>query len=337
MLRVPDEGNSKDGSKYDAVRFMRHGGPAYSKFWQQQRSESITSQCDFDPLQMVLDWSREEDAADSYRFQYHCMVYVKVEALNVDKWRLDILRTMGGKTHVQCTCNNFPLLIQPHQKDKEIRKKCVKCQRPEYVACCNEECRLRLCKNCFDEYPTHFTTFLDPNGNTRQRHETNDASNEDSDSIQSEGQSLPDDYDPLQEECERMNREEEIERITREEEIERMLASEEDDDDLIEPHEPGGEENEQSEEVLENENVADEAELYGLPALPDDDDSETDNFINDNVTRMMEEGGTLMTYADIDASHEQSPDNIDLSSGFLTTQAGDLPPDIEDRHGMDRV
>ena len=44
-----------------------------------------------------------------------------------------------------------------------------------------------------------------------------------------------------------------------------------------------------------------------------------------------------MTYADIDASHEQSADNIDLSSGYMTTQAGDLPTDIEDRHGMDRV
>ena len=331
LLRVPDEGNCNDGSKYEAVRFMRHGGPAYSKFWQQQRSQSITSQCDFDPLQMVLDWSREEDADDSYRFQYHSMVYVKVEAFNVDKFRLDILRTMGGKTHVQCTCNNFPLLIQPHQKDKEIRKKCVKCNRFEYVACCNEECRLRLCKTCFDEYPTHFTTFLNPNGNTQQRHETNDASNGDCDSIHNnEDPSLSDDYDPLQEEIERLAREEEIERMTREEEN----ASDDEEDDLIEPHEPQDEENEESED-----HVADEAELYGLSGLPDDDDndSETDNFINDNVNRITEEGEALMTYADIDASHEQSADNIDLSSGYMTTQAGDLPTDIEDRHGMDRV
>ena len=331
LLRVSDAGRSNDGSKYEAVRYMRHGGPAYSKFWQQQRSESITSQCVFDPLKMILDMSKEEDAADSYRLQHHCMVYVKVEAFNVDKFRLDILRTMGGKTHVQCTCNNFPLLVQPHQKDKAIRKKCVKCNRFEYVACCNNECRLRLCKTCFDKYPTHFTTFLNPNGNTQQRHETNDASNGDCDSIHnSEDSSLPDDYDPLQEEIERLAREEEIERTAREEES----ASDDEEDDLIEPHEPQDEENQESEY-----HVADEAELYGLSGLPDDDDndSETDDFINDNVNRMAEEGGALMTYADIDTSREQSADNIDFSSGYMTTQAGDLPTDIEDRHGMDRV
>ena len=108
LLRV-EEFYNRDGSKFESIRYMQHGGH-YCKWWKQERSDSIVIQCWIDPVEHLYEYSHNENIADEYHFLQHCLVYVKIEEPNINKFRLEILRSLGGNCHVQCTCNNFPLI-----------------------------------------------------------------------------------------------------------------------------------------------------------------------------------------------------------------------------------
>jgi hypothetical protein len=88
------------------------------------------------------------------------MVYVKEEDLDVDEWRLKILQSYGGKTHVQCSCNSFPLI--PSRKEKGQKKTCMKCHRLEAMQCLDNSCSVRLCGKCYKGLPTNNVTTLSP-------------------------------------------------------------------------------------------------------------------------------------------------------------------------------
>ena len=66
--------------------------------------------CVSDPVQYIYDCNRDTDMADECHFLQHVLVFVKVEEPNIDKFRLEILCSLGGKVHVQCNCSNFPLV-----------------------------------------------------------------------------------------------------------------------------------------------------------------------------------------------------------------------------------
>ena len=68
------------------------------------------------------------------------MVYVKEQSPDVDKWRLAILGSFGGKVNVQCMVHQFPLI--PAKGKEEKKKGCSKCHRKESFICCNINCPL---------------------------------------------------------------------------------------------------------------------------------------------------------------------------------------------------
>ena len=49
LLRV-EEFYNRDGSKFESIRYMQHGGH-YSKWWKQEQSDAIFIQCSIDPVQ----------------------------------------------------------------------------------------------------------------------------------------------------------------------------------------------------------------------------------------------------------------------------------------------
>ena len=61
------------------------------------------------------------------------MVYVKEQSPDVDKWRLAILGSFGGKVNVQCMVHQFPLI--PAKGKEEKKKGCSKCHRKELFIC----------------------------------------------------------------------------------------------------------------------------------------------------------------------------------------------------------
>ncbi len=72
----------------------------------------------------------------------------------------DFFRCMGGKTHVICRCNNMPFI--PTNTWREVKRKCIKCNRLESFVCCSSLCSAHLCKKCYDACPINDVTTIDP-------------------------------------------------------------------------------------------------------------------------------------------------------------------------------
>ena len=76
----------------------------------------------------------------------HVMVYVCEQNPNVDKWKLEIFSSLGGKRHLFCKCSQFPLI--PSKRPREKKTKCVMCaKRLETYVCCNDTCHIALCRS----------------------------------------------------------------------------------------------------------------------------------------------------------------------------------------------
>ena len=92
-------------------------------------------------------------------------VYVKVQDSQTSQYKLDFFLSLGGQTHVFCSCNTFPLRISGRlQKDKRL---CMQagCTGKERIICSNNSCNLRICRQYFDGLSmTTATTFSPMSG-----------------------------------------------------------------------------------------------------------------------------------------------------------------------------
>ncbi len=86
-------------------------------------------------------------------------VYVKRNSF-INNWQQIFFRCMGGKTHVICQCNNMPFI--PTNTQREVKQKCIKCNRLESFVCCSSSYSARLCKKCYDACPINDVTTIDP-------------------------------------------------------------------------------------------------------------------------------------------------------------------------------
>ena len=68
-----------------------------------------------------------------------------------------------------------------------------------------------------------------------------------------------------------------------------------------------------------------------------DDSSDDDHKDDDNNSVNFPTVGNYMTYNDTDASQDVTPDNVDPVSGFMTTNAGDIPCTIDQDPSVDQV
>jgi hypothetical protein len=67
---------------------------------------------------------------------------------------------MVGKTHVICQCNNIPFI--PTNTWREVKQKCIKCNRLESFVCCSSSCSACKCKKCYDACPINDVPTIDP-------------------------------------------------------------------------------------------------------------------------------------------------------------------------------
>lgn len=104
ILRA-DPNNVRNCNTFDSIRYMRHGG-FYKNWWKQERSNKFVTRCKHNRLSEIF-FDMEHDESNSSHFVQHILIYVKEENTDVDQWKLKILKSMGGKTHVQCECNDF--------------------------------------------------------------------------------------------------------------------------------------------------------------------------------------------------------------------------------------
>jgi predicted GIY-YIG superfamily endonuclease len=262
--------NRRSPSKYDAIRYMRHGR-GFSSFWKQERKDYIVTQCidGEDIFHELQDYSIDDDV---YFHQCVC-VYVRVDDTDIDVWRSKFFESMGGKSHVECLCCHFPLI--PSNKTRTSKSKCNMqhflrdgtqhqnpysgCKKPESFMCSNIRCRTSVCSRCYNALPTDSLTTIIPPSDESNR---NNAADDDS----------------------------------RDDEME------------VDQDDTG------REMLFEEEGGSDEGSI----------DSEGIN--DENVEAMME---NFIVYTQQDTTLDLTEDNRTTNEGFCTTNAGDVPVNIE--------
>ena len=99
-------------------------------------------------------------------------------------WKNKFFESMGGKSHIRCQCNAFPLI--PSNKKKTDKLHCnasayfdsnnahiqhvpsSNCNYPESYVCSNIHCRLRICNRCYRKFSTDCITTFIPDTNTNR-------------------------------------------------------------------------------------------------------------------------------------------------------------------------
>ncbi len=210
---------------------------------------------------------------------------------------------MGGQVHVRCACNEFPLI--PTNARKDSKQKCHWCHRVELFVCCNTKCNLCLCSRCYRDQQTDVITIIDPTFEVDDDNNPGDPSRDEGDDVASQGN----------DDNEREN----------------------DDgyNDGVIHEEDSGKQNKTAQDESEENQEEEEEDIDPVPPQDEEEDlSNTPDWSLDDDPRS---GDGLITYTDIDESHDQTEDNIDLNEEYFTTQAGDYPVSIEHHPYMDQV
>ena len=311
-----------NGSRFEAIRYIRHGGH-YSSWWRQERSDKVVTQCNHNVVESLINDAQYNESDPPYFYQ-HVLVYIKTTTPDVDQWRLQMFKSLGGKIFVQCQCNQFPLIptnIRPEKKEKCFK---LGCRRKEYYVCTNLDCPVRLCKTHYNTYPTNTFTTIDPDECSLRQGQNVDGSDDAGEGGDNEGDgehcdesdsdSNDEDWIPSLVPCDNDS----------DFDYSWIDDSDDDDDDSSELYGDGREGDQDELEFGEDDAVDSD---YDNSYNGDEDDDEDENATHND----------FVTYNDIDASQDQSEDNIDRDSGFFTTQAGDLPTIIEQDPFRDRV
>ncbi len=89
------------------------------------------------------------------------VVYVKIDSPQMDQYKLDFFSSIGGQTHVWCSCTGFPLIkLGTYWKDK---RKCMQltCVGRGLI-CSNNACTSCICRKCFEGFPISSVATINP-------------------------------------------------------------------------------------------------------------------------------------------------------------------------------
>ena len=129
-----------DQNKWDGELFTRHGG-YFSRWFHQKRNSKMTTQ--------VVTKTPSLSGDEVYLF-----VYVCDEGTELTKVREEFLRNIGGQSHVRCHSHSMPLI-----RSTESSLKC-KCGRRSYLRCSTFECKVNICRQCFEKVDREDTYHL---------------------------------------------------------------------------------------------------------------------------------------------------------------------------------
>ena len=124
--------------------FSRHGD-SFTGWWFTSRGEELH-------LQSV----REPSLEPSRRYT---IVYVRLDHLNLEATRNELLVLQGGQSHVQCGTHKMPLIRSRGER------KCSICKRWKEHLCCNHPfCLTNICKKCFHTKDESIINFISHQG-----------------------------------------------------------------------------------------------------------------------------------------------------------------------------
>ena len=122
--------------KYHAYTYSRHGG-CHTKWWFQERKNLLSL-----PIQV-------DDAPVLKPNAEHTAVYIRCQNNTLTDISKELLRYIGGQTHIICGKHKLPMIPVPDRKAK------CRCGRIEHLRCPDLECSICICDKCADNHDSN--------------------------------------------------------------------------------------------------------------------------------------------------------------------------------------
>ena len=162
-LRVICRTWSLGGNKWDGEVYSRHG-EMYQSWWYQKRNNSLPCHSE-----MTLDSLDDEHA--------YVLAYVKVTDIDIESLRNKFLKYLGGQSHVKCEEHRLCLISSLDRKNK------CHCGRHEYLRCASFDCKVNICKKCFDRLDDESVTYINNETSNQVNDDVDDENNDDASSL----------------------------------------------------------------------------------------------------------------------------------------------------------
>ncbi len=150
-IDVPEKKNNDPHfADFDAVRFARHGG-GFSEWWTQRRTAKSNDIMTKYKRRLIFADSRREDlfpgAIPKQYFRY-VTVYANTRQIDVEKYKHDMHRSIGGQTRASCGCNEgnrYLLILSSAREEEKGVCSALGCRNKEKYTCPRSTCSSRLC------------------------------------------------------------------------------------------------------------------------------------------------------------------------------------------------
>ena len=161
--------NNYQNNKWDGEVFARHG-KNHSKWWYQGRKNHMRCQLDDGPSSMNM----KNNVS-------YTLLYVKENIFNIEEAKKEFLKYLGGNCHVKCEEHDFNLVTS-----FTFSNVCINCGKKEYMRCPNIECKICLCRECYESCDEEYVTSFKKNNVS----ESSSISESDIDDVFSESSSI---------------------------------------------------------------------------------------------------------------------------------------------------
>ena len=136
--------------KFTGMRLSRHGG-GLKGWWKQERSPQ--SKCIMTRVACI-----DEEGADTFPAlpgdcSFYVVLYARVKQFEVEEYKLDMHRSLGGQCSVFCDCNEAesPLIVAGTMEQEKRNCTTRGCKRREGYMCPVDGCSTRICGRCFQD------------------------------------------------------------------------------------------------------------------------------------------------------------------------------------------
>lgn len=166
--------SDNSSSKFDGIRYMRHGN-GFKEWWKQERKDNVTTKCTMNRDSVFRDFTEENEDI----FLQYVSLYIRQEDENSDHLRDEVFKSMGGKTHVKCKKCNFPMIpsFKPKEKKDLCNVQCIEvggverqtnqaCQRKESYICSTPGCNVKICARCYNVLPKDRVSSISSSSNS---------------------------------------------------------------------------------------------------------------------------------------------------------------------------
>ena len=149
MVNTKDRDDESIQWKFQAVHYSRWGD-GYNKWWCHRRKKGSR-----DVMVKSTFGGGDGDAfptMPSKAFEY-VVVYTRVGDVEVENFKLDMHRSLGGQCSLFCDCQDGckqPLIMSGMIEQERRDCMSTNCKKRELYMCSRAGCNTRVCKSCFE-------------------------------------------------------------------------------------------------------------------------------------------------------------------------------------------